>query len=445
MSNRYLAYFLAMAGGAGVLYGLGTNGVMSIAKPYIEASTGFDAVHLSLLVGGCLLGSVCVNFVAGTLSDWFGRKKMFLAGAILFAFGSQVVGCVSRDFVAMYCGILMQGLGMGIVAVVMPMYIAETLPKEIRGRGTGFFQLVMIGGILASGLIGLALSICVGPADSPTMGVAEKEWCWHVIYRIVGGLAAGVFVAGLFLEESPVWLKRRDNRRVARSAKIEGETRCCDTGSIFQRRYMVPFAIAFTILACNQATGINAILGYSTTIFRASGLTLHAINVADVILKMAMFSMTAVACLLVDRKGRVFLLELGTRGMIVSMLAAGALMMTIDCGAIAASPATGWCMLAALVLFISSFCIGPGICVWLALTELMPSRIRGLGIGVALMANQGIATGLQSAFLPMVAKIGYGWMFVSFAVFGVIYYLTVHLHMPETKGRTLEDIEREWI
>jgi len=316
MSNRYLAYFLAMAGLAGVLYGLGTNGVMSIAKPYIEATTGFDAVHLSLLVGCCLLGSVCVNFVAGTLSDWFGRRKMFLLGAILFAFGSFVVGGAHREFGAMYCGILTQGLGMGIVAVVMPMYIAETLPKEIRGRGTGFFQLVMIGGILASGLIGLALSFCVGPADSPTLGLAEKEWCWHVVYWIVGGLAAGIFVAGLFLRESPVWLARKSGRRAARCDKAEGTSLGCDAGSVFQRRYMVPFAIAFTILACNQATGINAVLGYTTTIFKASGLSLHAINVADVVLKVAMFVMTAVACMLVDRKGRVFLLELGTRGIV---------------------------------------------------------------------------------------------------------------------------------
>jgi len=211
MSNRYLAYFLAMAGLAGVLYGLGTNGVMSIAKPYIEATTGFDAVHLSLLVGCCLLGSVCVNFVAGTLSDWFGRRKMFLLGALLFAFGSFVVGGVHREFGAMYCGILTQGLGMGIVAVVMPMYIAETLPKEIRGRGTGFFQLVMIGGILASGLIGLALSFCVGPADSPTLGLAEKEWCWHVVYWIVGGLAAALVLGAVYEAEKPgVSAERRE-------------------------------------------------------------------------------------------------------------------------------------------------------------------------------------------------------------------------------------------
>jgi len=204
----------------------------------------------------------------------------------------------------------------------------------------------------------------------------------------------------------------------------------------------VPFLIAFTILVCNQATGINAVLGYTTTIFRESGLSLHAISIADVILKVAMFVMTAVSCALVDKKGRVFLLELGTRGIIGSMLVAGALMMCLERGILAASPVTGWAVLASLVVFISSYCVGPGVCVWLALTELMPSRIRAVGIGVSLMANQGVATGLQSTLLPLTGKIGYGWLFFVFAACTVVYYLTVHLYMPETKGKTLEEIEQ---
>ena len=435
MSKRYLAYFLAMAGLAGVLYGLGANGEMSIAKPYMEATTGFDAARLSLLVGGCLLGSVCVNFFAGALSDWMGRKKMFLLGALCFAVGSPIAALSSASFSAIYSGIILQGCGMGVVAVVVPMYIAETLPKEIRGRGTAFFQLVMIGGILVSGLIGLALSLAIGPADSPTLGVAEKEKCWHAVFWIVCGLSALIFLAGLFLKESPAWMGRT-------KAKAEGE-RGNQTGfsSVFQRRYLVPFAIAFTILACNQATGINAVLGYTTTIFRESGLSLHAINVADVVLKVSMFVMTAVSCVLVDRKGRVFLLELGTRGIIAAMVVAGLLMMAQEHGIVTAGPVTGWVMLASLVIFISAYCVGPGVCVWLALTELMPSRIRGIGMGVSLMANQGIATGLQSTLLPLVDCVGYGWLFLGFAGCTVIYYLTVHLYMPETRGRTLEEIE----
>jgi len=436
MSKRYLVYFLAMAGLAGVLYGLGTSGEMSIAKPYMETTTGLDAAHLSLLVGGCLLGSVCVNFFAGALSDWLGRKRTFLAGTLCFTIGTLGVALSKGGFAVPYAGVVVQGCGMGIVAVVMPMFIAETLPKEIRGRGTAFFQLVMIGGILASGMIGLALALFVGPADSPALSLAAKERCWRTVFWMVGGLSALVFLAGQFLQESPVWLAGKEK------AKVKGATRNSDSGSLFQRRYLVPFAIAFTILVCNQATGINAVLGYTTTIFREAGLSLHDINIADVVLKVAMFAMTAVSCVLVDRKGRVFLLELGTRGIVVSMAAAGLLMMAVERGIVTASPLTGWLVLAALVVFISSFCVGPGVCVWLALTELMPSRIRAVGIGISLMANQGLATGLQSTLLPLTNRIGYGWLFLAFAACTVIYYLTVHLYMPETKGKALEDIER---
>ena len=442
MSRRYLAFFLAIAGLAGVLYGLGANGEMSIVKPYLEATTGFDAARLSLLVGGCLFGSVCINVFAGALSDWLGRRKAFLAGALFFAAGSPLAALSGGCFGAIYSGVLMQGCGMGLVAVVMPMFIAETLPKEIRGRGTAFFQLVMIGGILVSGLIGLALAVFVGPADSPALSIAAKERCWQAVFWIVGGLSMLSFVAGLFLKESPAWLAR--TKGGGRESDTDRKTEVgadANRHPLFSRRYMAPFAIAFTILVCNQATGINAVLGYTTTIFREAGLSLHDINIADVVLKIAMFAMTAVACALVDRKGRVFLLELGTRGIVGSMVAAGLLMMALEKGLVAASPLTGWLALAALVVFISSFCIGPGVCVWLALTELMPGRIRAVGIGVSLMANQGLATGLQSTLLPLTDRIGYGWLFICFAACTVVYYLTVHLFMPETKGKTLEEIE----
>ncbi len=435
MDKRYLAYFLALSGLAGVLYGLGANGEMSIAKPYIEATTTFGASRLSLLVGGCLLGSVCVNFVAGALSDWFGRKRTFLLGTLFFAAGSSLAALSDASFAALYAGILLQGCGMGVIAVVTPLYIAETLPKEIRGRGAGFFQLVMIGGILASGLIGLALALVVGPADSPTLDAVAKTRCWRTVFGLVGGLSAAVFVAGLFLKESPAWRPRPAHDTVVSAVPPVNEP-------LLQRKYLVPFAIAFTVLACNQATGINVVLGYTTTIFREAGLSLHAIHVADVCLKVAMLAMTAVACALVDRKGRVFLLELGTRGIIGSMAVAGVLMMALERGLVTASPMTGWAVLATLVVFISSFCVGPGVCVWLALTELMPRRIRAVGMGVSLMANQGVATGLQSTLLPLVGRIGYGWLFLGFAACTVVYYLTVHLYMPETKGKTLEEIER---
>jgi len=416
----------------------------------MEPTTGFDASRLSLLVGGCLLGSVCINLFAGALSDWFGRKRMFLVGAPFFAVGSPIAALSSTSFAAIYAGVLLQGFGMGIVAVVMPMYIAEALPKEIRGRGTAFFQLVMIGGILVSGLIGLGLSLAVGPADSPTLPLADKERCWHAVFWIVGGLSAFIVLAGLFLKESPVWLAGREGQRLKVKGQTEDEQFHCLTSdlgprtspSLFSRRYVVPFLIAFTILVCNQATGINAVLGYTTTIFREAGLSLHAISIADVILKVAMFVMTAVSCLLVDKKGRVFLLEIGTLGIIGSMLVAGVLMMGLERGLFPATPLTGWAVLAALVVFISAFCVGPGVCVWLALTELMPSRIRAVGIGVSLMANQGVATGLQSTLLPLTGKIGYGWLFFGFAACTVVYYLTVHLYMPETKGKSLDEIER---
>ena len=445
MSKVRIAFVLAIVGLSGILYGIGSSGsAMSVSLPYLRETTAFTSAQLSLLVGACMLGAVVSGLFAGPLADWIGRKRSFVVAAALFAAGSPALALSNGTYSVMMGAMLVQGLGIGIFGIVSPLYLAEVLPPRMRGKGTGFFQLVIIVGIVLSGLFGLALSSWIGPPDSTALSLAAKTRCWQIVFGCVSLPALLVLICSFFLGESPVWLggKAKGDGQLRQSSP---DARPQLPDSLFSRRYIVPFVLAFTILVCNQTTGINAVLAYSVTIFREAGLRGAFANGADSIFKVAMLFATVAACALVDRKGRVYLLKLGTAGIVASMVVAGLVMLGVRAGAFAASPATGWTVAAALVVFISSFAVGPGVCVWLALTELMPSRIRAVGMSVALVANQGVATALQATMLPLTDRIGYGWLFLFFALCTVGYWMTVSFFLPETKGRTLEDIEKEWM
>ena len=283
---------------------------------------------------------------------------------------------------------------------------------------------------------------------------------------------------------------------------------------------MYPFVLACVVLACNQTTGINSILAFLVVILKQAGLSVtHAIQ-GDVLVKALNCVMTVVAIALVDKKGRTFLLKLGTAGIVLSLATAGiaffsfeshridaraavqaamhdnrvhqsaqslaptvnstapmlltilynfgdgTLMTTastasneaIDIMPDASRPATslqiekaffapagsartGNLIAACLAVFIASFAVGPGVVVWLALSELMPMRIRSTGMGIALLLNQGVSTAIAAAFLPAVGSHGYYSMFFFWAACTVVYFITAAFFLPETKGKTLEEIE----
>jgi MFS family permease len=302
-------------------------------------------------------------------------------------------------------------------------------------------------------------------------------------------------------------------------------------GEIFtQRKYIIPFILACVILGCTQATGINSILGFMTTILQQAGLSAESASQSALWIKIINCVMTVVAVMLVDRKGRKFLLKLGTGGIIASLLIASIVfysfeskrvdvaekvkslvvddrlnfdLSTTDLGKVVedgqpvqlsilytygkkqgiavalsndpknqqitisplpgekeiaggsleilrakAGPVptatTGKIMAVCLAIFIAFFAVGPGVCVWLALSELMPTRIRSVGMGVALLVNQGVSTGIAAFFLPIVGNYGYSAMLGFWAACTVIYYITAAFFLPETKGRTLEEIEEHF-
>jgi MFS family permease len=570
--NRYKLFLLLVAGLGGLLYGIDV-GIIAGALPYLEATSGLDASQLSQVVAAVLLGSVISTLFAGMLADWMGRKPLMIVSGALFVLSIPIIA-LAHGLEPLLCGRLLQGISAGLIGVVVPLYLAECLGPADRGKGTGVFQWLLTLGLVASAAIGLYFSQQLGKMESlsdPAKLFAFKDTAWRSIFW--ASLPAGIlFVLGsFFVTESPRWLFRRGKVEAAREALLcslslaETETELKEmhdvlaaerTGassgqkreSLLHRKYVLPFVLACIILACNQATGVNSIIAYNATILIQAGLSDQQSHLCYVLLTLVNFLMTIASIALVDRKGRKFLLCLGTAGIIVSLSVAGWLFhetestrvdradalqrmvssdqtlnytfdqkfadqllsgqgtsgkptslivvysygpfraataaqisgsvatpMTIDrasCvprngvvaffsnpfasvadGATAPlriehalltplpNESSGWAVAGCLLAFIAFFALGPGVCVWLALSELMPTRIRSNGMSIALLINQAVSTTIAAVFLPVVGQHGYSAIFFGFAGCTVVYFLVAWLFLPETKGKTLEEIE----
>ena len=537
--RRYAKYLLIMAGLGGLIYGIDV-GVIAAALPYIRNTANYGKWELGFVVSAVLWGSVISSLFAGSLAEWLGRKKIIIASAFCF-FVSIPVICVSGlfdggNFLLLTVGRTLQGASAGLVGVVIPMYLAECLDSDSRGKGTGMFQLLLTIGLAFAAVIGLAVTGLVGDSDNvvkeeaikrnvivfeqkvdaadkpvfdeagqPVFVLDEagkpkpkldkagnvqadlskvdyktiKEWvapeqmkgwsvAWQTIFLCSAIPGLILFLGAFFLKESPRWLYKRGrkdealaslaaNNGEAKAQEILDEMIAADKAaeaekaaiaqasqgdSLFQRKYIYPFCLAVVILGCNQATGINSVLNYTVDIFKETGMTGVIANFSDLAIKLVNVFMTIVACALVDRKGRKFLLKLGTFGIIVGLCGVGTVFLAIKAGMVAASMTTGVIATAFFFIFIAFYAVGPGVCVWLALSELMPTRIRATGMSIAMIINQGVSATIASVFPAWVGSWGFAPVFYCLAGFTVVYFVTAAFFLPETKGRTLEEIEQ---
>ena len=577
--NRFL---LLVAGLGGLLYGVDV-GIIASALPYLEATSRLTAGQLSIVVAAVLLGSVISTLFAGLLADWMGRKPLMILSGILFVVSIPLIAA-SQGYGSLVFGRLLQGVSGGLIGVVVPLYLAECLSASTRGKGTGVFQWLLTLGIVCAALVGIYFSRRVDEVaqlGDPARLFAFKDHAWRGIFWV--SLPPGIlFVLGSFLvAESPRWLFRKGKREAALAALLRSrsndqanselremeesaaaEKAKSSSGanvkeSLLKRKYLIPFVLACVILACNQATGINSIIGYNTNILLQSGLSDLQAHWGYVIFTLVNFLTTIGAVLLVDRKGRKFLLSLGSAGIIASLIWTGVLFrktekLRVDArdavqrlvaadqkvsllynpstadellaaagdggkaisGRVTSlsviysygdfraatkvarsddlaakpieitrdscvpanrvvaffsnpfgdldaartaplkienalitpmpSPQNGWLVAISLYIFVAFYAVGPGVCVWLALSELMPTRIRSNGMSIALLINQAVSTTIAAVFLPTVGKYGYATMFFGFAACTIIYFATAAFFHPETKGKTLEEIEEHF-
>ena len=402
--------------------------------PYIRELKLFSDAHLSVVVGAVLFGGIISSLTAGRLAEKFGRKKMIVASAGMFLCAIPTVRLSGGSFAVMAAGRVLQGMSAGYMSVVMPLYLTEVLPPEIRGRGTGVFQFCLSLGLVAAAAVGYLVTL--------TLGATLKDLAWKANFWWTMLPVAALFVGSLWLKESPVW--RGKGTKATEETQETQETASRQPqvarSSLFQRRYVVPFLLSVLVLTFNKTTGMSSITSYSVVIFHKAGFSGSLGNVGDFAIKITNLVVTLVATALVDSKGRTFLLKLGTGGMTAGLLAIGAVIFLIERCGVAATEATGVLCLAAFFVMQAFYALGPGICVWLVLSELMPQRIRANGMAIALFMNQFVAWGLASTFLPWVNRWGWDSMFFFFAANGVLYFL-VSCFIPETKGKSLDELE----
>jgi sugar porter (SP) family MFS transporter len=349
----YGRFLLLVAGFGGLLYGVDV-GIIGGALPYLEATSRLSAGQLSIIVAAVLLGSVISSLFAGMLADWMGRKPLMISSGIVFVVSIPMIA-LSHGYEPLFFGRLLQGISGGLIALVVPLYLAECLPASSRGKGTAIFQWLLTLGIVAAALIGIFFSyrlLDVVRTGTPASIFAFKEQAWRRIFWV--SLPPGIlFVLGsFFVAESPRWLFRRGKRDAALAALLRSrspeqaaielqemeETAVAAKSqvaagkkvkeSLLKRRYVIPFVLACIIEICNQTTGINSIIGYNTNILLQSGLSDLQAHWGYVIFTAVNFLFTLVGVTLVDRKGRKFLFKLGTAGIICSLLVAGALFLT---------------------------------------------------------------------------------------------------------------------
>ena len=431
-----------MAGLGGLLYGI-DFGVIAVSMPYIKALHIYTDAQVSWIVGAVMFGGIIASATAGWLCDRFGRKKMIVVGAGFFLVAIPVVCFSGTSLAVMLTGRVLQGMSAGYMAVVMPMYLTETLPPDYRGRGTAIFQTCLWSGLVGAALIGLVVSGWLGASDAEGIAAETKSLAWKINFWWTLLPISVLFIGSLFLPESPVWKAKKSKSEVEvvqRNDKDSTVRLEPTTTTLFQRKYVIPFLLAVAVLTFNKTTGMSSITSYAVVIFHKAGFTGSLGNVGDLAIKLVSMVTTLVAASLVDRKGRTWLLKVGTSGMTVGLFAIGAVLFAVEKCGVAASPVSGGVCLVAFFVMEIFYSLGPGICVWLVLSELMPMRIRANGMAIALFMNQLTAWGLASSFLPWVNRWGWYSMFFFFAANGVLYFLVACL-IPETKGKSLEELE----
>ena len=350
-SNRtYNRLLLLVAGLGGLVYGVDV-GIIGGALPYLEATSGLNASQLSIIVAAVLLGSVISTLFSGLLADWLGRKPLMVIAGAIFVLSIPVIA-LSHGFVPLFLGRLLQGVSGGLVGMVVPLYLAECLSAQDRGKGTGAFQWLLTLGIFCAALIGIYYSYRVTALISSTTPaglLSVKDQAWRRIFWMSMPPGILFLVGSLFVAESPRWLFKRGRKEQALNALLRSRTNeqarleleemeqtslLTPTGafkdSLLRRKYVLPFLLACVILFCNTATGINSIIGYNTDILLQSGLSDLRAHWGYVLFTFVNFLMTVVGMTLVDRKGRKFLFTLGTSGIIVCLLFVGSLFLRTE-------------------------------------------------------------------------------------------------------------------
>ncbi len=445
-----LLVVLAIVVVAGLLFGY-DQGVISGALNGIKQQFSLSAILVEVVTSWVTLGALGGSLLGGYLADHYGRRRAVLMAGILFVLGA-LLQALAPGVAILVLGRVVVGFGVGVAAVAAPLYGSELAPAAHRGRFVSAYQLAITIGIFLAYLVNAGLA-------------ADDSWRWMLGVSAVPGIL--LVLVGALGVESPRWLVKAGRRDEARAVlgrvwpdgdsaaqlaaiehTLDKEAGAASWREVFNPAWRRPLVIALGLAIFQQITGINAIIYYANQIFAEAGFATKAAQSTATTWAVGGVNVLAtfIAIAFIDKLGRRPLLLAGLIGMGGSLLVVGAAFLSI--GSHPASEtgptAAGIVTLVALVVFIISFAFSLGPVVWTVINEIFPGKVRGRAVAVATAVNWGSAFLVSQFFLTLIEEIGTPATFWLFAFFCLLGWIWVYRSVPETKGRSLEEIERSW-
>ena len=437
-NKNQLLIFSTVAALGGLLFGFDT-GVISGAIPFIKLEFYLNSYQEGFAVSNLMIACVIGALIAGPIADWTGRKKVLILCAVLFIV-SAILSALPRSFTELVIARFIGGIGVGVASVVSPMYIAEISPAKIRGRLVALNQLAIVVGILLSYLSNWLL-----------VDTGINNWRYMLVAEI---LPATTFLMGLFfILESPRWLTKEGLEKDAldvlkvvagavnadhelqkiKKSLAEKKTSLKELLHPSLRRVLI-VGILFSLFA--HITGIDTIIYYGPLIFLESGFKTDSALLASVIIGITNLIFTFVGMAMIDKAGRKFLLLVGIAGMGISMTLVGFCMQS---DMISAKWTLLWIM-----TYIASFAMSIGVVIWVYLSEIYPTRVRGQALSVATMVLWLGNVILMQLFPVMMERFGGGTFYI-FSFICLLAFIFTWTMVKETRGVSLEEIEKMWV
>ena len=425
---------------AGLLFGYDTgviSGAILFVKPEFSLSTFQEEVVVAAVLVGAIIGAV----IGGKLADRFGRRNVLIQVGILFIIGA-IGTALAPTTTWLAIGRVVVGIAIGVASFTAPLYISEVSPPQVRGKLVSLNQLMITIGIVVSYLADYGLS-------------GARAWRWMFG---VAAIPALILVIGLiFVPESPRWLMSRGLverareilRRIRQNSSVDAEISEIEQSlgkqegglrEILSSAVRPALIVGIGLAIFQQFTGINTVIYYAPTIFQFAGFqSASAAILATAGVGVVNVALTIVALRLLDRAGRRPLLLYGLIGMILSLAVLGFAFLSPSLSSVIA-----WIAVISLAVYVACFAIGLGPVFWLMIAEIYPLRVRGQAMAVATVANWGANLLVALTFLSLLHSLGRSWTFWLYGIIGVLAWIFVYKLVPETKGRTLEQLEEYW-
>lgn len=453
-TNLFLTTICWIAAIGGFLFGFDMaviSGVLPMMKEQFGLTPGQEGWLVSSALVGCIIGVAA----SGSLGDRLGRKKLLVTAGLFFLLSALGSGLLN-SYGAVICARILGGLGVGIASNIVPLYISEIAPTQKRGRYVTYYQLAVTVGILTAylsnyGLLTFAENGAIR-ADTFTSYLFQDE-AWRGMF-IVGSLPALLFLIGLiFVPESPRWLiqqgrqaegqtillKIADEAEARDKADLIGQHSTKGQGSykdLLAPEMRRPLLLGVLLPLFSQFCGINAIIYYGPTILNNAGISLNNSFQSQIIFGLANMLFTFIAIWKVDKLGRRPLYLVGTAASAISLILTGFFFFLPN--------VPGMFILITVSLFLASFAFSIGPLKFVVASEIFPTHIRSRALGISIMVMWVADALVGQVTAIMLREIGIAYTFWFFAFFCVIAFITVYRLLPETKGKSLEEIEKFW-